>query len=89
MSQVKLTIIIDVPDGVQVQVGEGDPSVPAPIPGTTPQFVPQRVIAPQQAPPLCPTHGTSKFVPAGTSKRTGKPYEAFWSCTERECPWKV
>ena len=81
MSQVKLTIIIDVPDGVQVQVGEGDPSVPAPIPGTTPQFVPQRVIAPQQATPFCPTHGTSK--------RTGKPYEAFWSCTDRDCPWKL
>lgn len=26
-------------------------------------------------------HGPMKFVPAGVSKKTGKPYRAFYSCT--------
>lgn len=30
--------------------------------------------------PTC-RHGEMKYVPAGTSKRTGKDYDAFWSCT--------
>ncbi len=43
-----------------------------------------------QAPPpwVCPIHHTVKVVPAGVSKRTGAPYEAFLSCTERDCPQK-
>jgi len=34
---------------------------------------------------LCPVHRTSKIVPAGTSRATGKTYTAFWACTERDC----
>lgn len=34
---------------------------------------------------VCRIHGTSKVVPAGVSSRTGKPYDAFLSCTERDC----
>ena len=26
-----------------------------------------------------------KLVPAGTSRKTGKPYNAFYSCPDREC----
>lgn len=34
----------------------------------------------QQGPaPTC-RHGEMKFVPGGTSKRTNRPYDAFWSC---------
>ena len=34
----------------------------------------------------CPVHGVEfRLVPAGTSKRTGKPYDAFWSCPEMGC----
>lgn len=37
----------------------------------------------------CPDHGQPwKFVKAGTSARTGKPYDAFWSCQERNCDKK-
>ena len=28
-----------------------------------------------------------KVVPSGTSKRTGKPYSSFLSCTNRECDY--
>lgn len=26
-----------------------------------------------------------KFIPAGVSKRTGKPYDRFYSCTNKTC----
>jgi hypothetical protein len=35
---------------------------------------------------VCPVHGTPwKLVPAGVSKRTGKPYDAFYTCSNRDC----
>ena len=73
---------------------DGDPAEPAPMPGTTAapaQFVPQRVIAPQQGPaPVCPQHGTSHYIPAGISKKPGgRPYGAFHGCTEQGCKWRV
>lgn len=37
----------------------------------------------------CPIHGESRLVPAGVSKRTGKPYDAFWACTVRDCNQKA
>lgn len=34
----------------------------------------------------CPKCGNPlKLVPAGVSKNTGKPYEAFWACQDRNC----
>ena len=44
----------------------------------------------QAGPPpwVCPVHGTVKVVPAGVSSRTGKPYDSFLSCTERDCSEK-
>ena len=34
----------------------------------------------------CPDHQVAwKFVPAGTSKKTGKPYNAFYSCPQMGC----
>lgn len=36
--------------------------------------------------PFCPTHKTAmRLVPAGTSKKSGKPYDAFWGCKTKEC----
>lgn len=32
---------------------------------------------------VCPIHGTAHWVPAGVSKKTGKPYPAFRSCDAR------
>lgn len=37
---------------------------------------------------VCPVHETVKVVPAGVSKRTGKPYPAFEACPERGCDQK-
>lgn len=33
----------------------------------------------------CSIHGPAKWVPPGTSKATGKPYDGFWGCTEKGC----
>jgi len=34
----------------------------------------------------CPKCGKElKLVPAGVAKATGKPYDSFWSCPDREC----
>lgn len=33
----------------------------------------------------CPEHGPWKGVPAGVSKKTGKSYEAFYTCVEDGC----
>ena len=34
---------------------------------------------------VCPIHGNGRIQPAGVSKRTGKPYSAFWVCDEPGC----
>jgi len=36
----------------------------------------------------CPVHGSGKLVPAGISKKSGKPYGAFLACTDRDCTEK-
>ena len=37
-------------------------------------------------PQICPDHGQPfKWVPPGFSKKTGEPYEGFWSCQTRGC----
>ncbi len=41
--------------------------------------------APTGPKPDCPEHGAMKHVPAGTSKKTGKPYTAFWVCAAKSC----
>ena len=38
-----------------------------------------------QPTPVCPVHGASKFVGSGVSKKTGKPYSAFYSCEDKNC----
>jgi hypothetical protein len=38
---------------------------------------------------LCPACGSEiKEVPAGISKKTGKPYDAFQVCSNKLCGWK-
>lgn len=34
---------------------------------------------------VCNVHRRGKVVPAGVSKKTGKPYAAFWACPEQGC----
>ena len=41
--------------------------------------------ATQPSHPVCKVHGnTMSLRPAGTSKKTGKPYPAFWACTFKD-----
>jgi hypothetical protein len=41
---------------------------------------------PDEAMGECPIHHLPwKHVPAGTSSKTGRPFDAFWSCPERDC----
>lgn len=47
-------------------------AIPAPV-------APPAYAAPTSNAPLC-QHGPMKLVPAGVSKKTGKPYGAFWAC---------
>lgn len=36
----------------------------------------------------CPVHGVSRLVPPGISKKTGKPYKAFYACSIAGCDEK-
>jgi len=49
-----------------------------------PQRPPQSDV-PQIAPPSCPDHGVCKYIKGGTSKASGKPYEAFYTCPNKDC----
>lgn len=47
---------------------------------------PVQTVRPQGPGGVCPIHNSPwKFVPAGTAKATGKPYDAFWACETRGC----
>jgi hypothetical protein len=74
-----ITIRIEVPDGVEVHVegGESKPFVERPAPSYP------------NHDPVCPEHGEDwKLVPAGTSKRTGRRYNAFYACPVKNCDEK-
>jgi len=61
-------------------------------PGYAPNVAPVSAQTGSSAPAAVPScqHGPMKYVPAGFSQRTGKPYPAFWSCQMRDraqqCP---
>jgi hypothetical protein len=47
---------------------------------------PVQVAAPTQTAGVCPIHNVPwKVVPAGVSKKTGKPYDAFAACSVSGC----
>lgn len=92
MPQIKLTIILDVPEGIVPDVQySGDDEVPpepphlmAPLPTYDPDV---RVAHVSQAAPGCPQHGAMTRFPAGVNK-AGKPYNASWRCPVKDCPTK-
>jgi hypothetical protein len=80
----RITITIDVPDGVVPNVeytsaGSTSPASPRPAAASPPPA------AAGHSSWMCPDHGSSKVVPAGVSKKTGKPYSAFIACPEQGC----
>lgn len=95
----KLVITIEVPGGADVVFEDATPLPPGPeIPNEEIESLAalpvQQIIPPYQpvttsrVNPLCPKHGVSHFIPAGTSKTSGKKYRAFWGCTEMDCDWR-
>jgi len=98
MNRVTITLHIDIPDGLMPDVSYGTaPTViegglltdEPPLPSAPPPDLiqeAQRIFNQPPDVPQCPQgHGPMKFVPAGTSKRTGKGYDAFWGCQNRDC----
>ncbi len=89
-----ITIRLEVPDDVEVRWddarADGEPlplpgwSAPAPLRREPPRL-PARS-APTSASGVCPVHRTAwRTVPAGVSKKTGRPYAAFRVCPESGC----
>lgn len=48
----------------------------------------QQPTASPTGPWQCPLHGRSKIVPAGVSKKSGKPYQSFAACDIADCTEK-
>lgn len=72
--------------GATIQQQMGDASVARPV--ITEASAPMQQ---QQQPALgwlCPIHNDAKIVPAGVSKRTGRPYPAFLACPVAGCDQK-
>ena len=74
----EIVIRISVPEGVVVRVD-----------GNNHQSSERAFVArepPQEPDGYCPVHDSRwRLVPAGTSKKSGKRYNAFWACPERGC----
>jgi hypothetical protein len=78
MSTITITISIDVPAGSNVRVSQGG--------GSDRPFVARPDPIYPEWDPTCAVHGEDwKLVPSGTSKKTGKPYNAFFACPARDC----
>jgi hypothetical protein len=69
-----------------VQDGPAGPEPPHPA---NPEFRASRDLPAEPFLPFkqweCPIHHSNKVVPAGISKKNGKPYEAFLACAEYGC----
>ena len=75
---------------VEPRQASGGPIDPEPpFPGPSPEFRQSRDLPAEPFAPFprwsCPIHHGSKVVPAGVSKKTGKPYQAFVACSEPGC----
>lgn len=79
-----ITITIQVPDGVNVNVSQGAAQRSS---GNGDDFVEREPSDPVTD--ECPIHGKEwELVAAGVSRKTGKRYNAFWTCPVRDCPAK-
>lgn len=106
MSELVITVRIQLPDGAAVSVSDGTSSpragavsgtptassstpVPAAQSSEEPPWPDMTEAAEEIFKPLigtCPVHHkTWKTVPAGVSKKTGKPYSSFLACPEQGC----
>ena len=89
-----ITIRLEIPEGVEVRIGGRPPDDDEPLP-PPPWLTPgEPATAPTvtsggrngATPGVCPIHRLPwRSVPAGVSKRTGRPYDAFLACPEPGC----
>lgn len=77
MSTVTITVTIDVPEGAALHVGQSASTNGPPLTAIE-----------SESGWVCPEHGGARVVPAGVSKKTGKPYSAFRVCVRQECEQK-
>jgi hypothetical protein len=88
-----ITIRLEIPDGVEVHFGSGPPddAEALPLPGWDVADEPEpgfRAIAagPNGSAAGCPVHRVPwRTIPAGVSRKTGRPYAAFQACREPGC----
>ena len=75
MKTIPITFYLTVPDGVEVNIEQGQPFKAQPDP--------------EKPTGACPEHGTPwRLVPEGISKKTGRRYNAFWTCSTQGCDIK-
>ena len=87
-----ITIRLEIPDGIDVRFGsaaddQSDPLPPSWIPQEEPDEV-RTIVAGRNGSAMgsCPLHRVPwRMVPAGISKKTGRPYSAFVTCPEPGC----
>lgn len=81
-----VVIRIDLPEGVEVDVDYEQKADPYPAKLAEMDDLPPvqtRTAVPFEG---CPVHRVPwKVVPAGVSKKTGRPYDAFKACPEKGC----
>jgi hypothetical protein len=89
-----ITIRLEIPDGVEVRIGGAPPDdgEPLPLPDwavpDAPASTVRTIAAGRNGSPTgtCPVHHLPwRIVPAGISKKTGRPYAAFPVCPEPGC----
>lgn len=93
MSEIVITIRLEVPDGAKVSLSNGAPAAvtpslpPADSEPPFPGFENGHPVVTQAAVvPICPQHGPLHFVPAGQSKKPPyRQFKAFWGCSDRDC----
>ncbi len=84
MGRVTVTIHIDYPEGSAAVVAPPTTAAETPLDEAPwPTGVPS---SPSQGAAVCPVHHVPwKTVPAGISKKNGKPYDSFQTCPEMGC----
>jgi hypothetical protein len=89
-----ITIRLEIPEGVEVRIGGGPPDdgddEPLPPAAWAVSGEPEpafRIAAARNGSAIgCPIHRVPwRTVPAGISKKTGRPYAAFVACPEPGC----
>lgn len=89
MAQIKITLLIDIPENALVSTPDVDyTSEPEYVSAPMPLYDPEEMVRPAaQSAPACNQHGAMTRFPAGTNK-AGKPYNASWRCPVKDCPTK-